>query len=228
MKRWGRVVILYLVLGAVVNVGVAWGASLWIHPSRASLADAWDVTPGNPYWLFAFSRFGTCDRIVRYAIFDDPSESPRKFLSQSWPSWSAVRISSTTKEVLRDVAHYEYAFGWPRRAMIYEVTVGPTLPFISASTVSFQSGLPHRGLGQVGKPIEPQLAFPLRPIWPGFLANTALYAAALCLLSLVPTTMKRAIRRHHGRCIACGYDLRGAAHEYCPECGGAIAEAARA
>ena len=26
-------------------------------------------------------------------------------------------------------------------------------------------------------------------------------------------------RRAHGLCVSCGYDLRGAAHEHCPECG---------
>ncbi len=57
------------------------------------------------------------------------------------------------------------------------------------------------------------------PIWPGFAINTALYAAILWLLRFGPGTARRMIRRKRGRCINCGYDLRGAEHEVCPECG---------
>ena len=60
---------------------------------------------------------------------------------------------------------------------------------------------------------------PLRPIWLGFAINTIFYAALLWLLTLGPFTARRMIRRKRGRCLKCGYDLRGADHEACPECG---------
>ncbi len=60
---------------------------------------------------------------------------------------------------------------------------------------------------------------PLAPIWPGFVINTLFYAAILWLLTLGPFTARRLIRRKRGRCIKCGYDLRGTEHEVCPECG---------
>ncbi len=62
-------------------------------------------------------------------------------------------------------------------------------------------------------------ALPLRPIWPGFAINSVFYAAILWLLTLGPFTARRFIRRRRGLCIKCGYDLRGAEHEVCPECG---------
>ncbi len=62
-------------------------------------------------------------------------------------------------------------------------------------------------------------ALPLRPIWPGFAINTILYAAILWLLALGPFTARRMIRRKRGRCIKCGYNLRGDFSAGCPECG---------
>jgi predicted RNA-binding Zn-ribbon protein involved in translation (DUF1610 family) len=42
------------------------------------------------------------------------------------------------------------------------------------------------------------------------------------LLTGFPLWRRRTVRkrrREQGQCVACGYDLRGAAHERCPECG---------
>ncbi len=63
---------------------------------------------------------------------------------------------------------------------------------------------------------------PYRPLWPGFLANTAIYALALWLPFFGATAWRRARRRRRNRCPACGYSRAGlAAHAPCPECGGA-------
>lgn len=60
---------------------------------------------------------------------------------------------------------------------------------------------------------------PLVPLWPGSLANTAVAAIALYLVTLAPFQIRRFIRRRRDRCPRCGYDLSGADHERCPECG---------
>ena len=61
----------------------------------------------------------------------------------------------------------------------------------------------------------------LRPIWPGFVNNTIFYAAILSMVTLGPFAARRMIRRKRGRCIRCGYDLRGTSggEAVCPECG---------
>ena len=64
---------------------------------------------------------------------------------------------------------------------------------------------------------------PLRPIWPGFAVNTIFYAAVLCVPFCGLFALRRLIRRRRGLCPACGYDLRHAEHEGCPECGTAYA-----
>jgi hypothetical protein len=63
--------------------------------------------------------------------------------------------------------------------------------------------------------------------WPGMAANAAFFGAIWWLLWRTPGTMKRFSRRRRGRCMGCGYDLRGVDpardQPLCPECGRAIA-----
>lgn len=60
---------------------------------------------------------------------------------------------------------------------------------------------------------------PLRPLWLAFAVNSLFYAivAGSVLASIV--ALRRVIRRKRGLCVACGYDLRHADHAACPECG---------
>src|SRR5690606_40803439 len=63
-------------------------------------------------------------------------------------------------------------------------------------------------------------ALPLTPIWPGFLADTALLTLLWLALLVGPGAVRRAIRRRTRLCSACGYDLRPTpAAPACPECG---------
>jgi hypothetical protein len=58
---------------------------------------------------------------------------------------------------------------------------------------------------------------PLIPLWPGFAGNTAVYAA-LASIPLLGLPMARRRRRHRaGKCVECGYELAGAG--ICAECG---------
>ncbi|MFI4896321.1 MAG: hypothetical protein ACIARR_00675 [Phycisphaerales bacterium JB059] len=60
-------------------------------------------------------------------------------------------------------------------------------------------------------------AIPVRPVWPGFLINTLVYAGACWLLLAAPGGAVRWRRARRGLCPACGYDLNGL--PACPECG---------
>lgn len=58
---------------------------------------------------------------------------------------------------------------------------------------------------------------PLRPIWPGFLINTLLYGTSLWMVCTGPFAVRRAIRRRRGRCAHCGYPV--GTSPVCTECG---------
>jgi hypothetical protein len=60
---------------------------------------------------------------------------------------------------------------------------------------------------------------PWKPVWPGLLADTALYAGAWWCLLLIPRTIASRYRRRQGSCPSCGYDMAGLESRVCPECG---------
>lgn len=65
----------------------------------------------------------------------------------------------------------------------------------------------------------PRGVLALSPIWPGFLANTAIYASAWFILFAVVRhpAHRRQSRIRQGLCLRCGYDVK--AQPACPECG---------
>jgi hypothetical protein len=63
---------------------------------------------------------------------------------------------------------------------------------------------------------------PTVPLWPGFLVDTAFWGGAAFVVWSVrggAGFVRRGVRRRRGRCVRCGYELKGLA--VCPECGGA-------
>ena len=62
------------------------------------------------------------------------------------------------------------------------------------------------------------------PPWFAVLAPGAVAVAPLLWLR---RDARRRLRRSRGLCITCGYDLRGAAHERCPECGAGVEDVSR-
>lgn len=67
---------------------------------------------------------------------------------------------------------------------------------------------------------------PVGIIWPGTLANIAVFASVLWLAGGGFTRARRSYWRKRNRCPACGYSRAGlAANAPCPECGGAGAGA---
>ena len=70
-----------------------------------------------------------------------------------------------------------------------------------------------------------EIYLPVAPIWKGLLLNTFFYALLIRLFMAAPGRIRRMILVKRGLCIKCAYDLRGADHEACPECGTVIVKA---
>jgi hypothetical protein len=60
---------------------------------------------------------------------------------------------------------------------------------------------------------------PLSPIWPGFAVNTLFYAAVFWLLFAAPFAMRRRLRLRRGQCPHCAYPIGTWGGEICTECG---------
>ena len=233
MKRRLFKLVVFLLLGAVVNVAVAWGcAARWDNDSHwGSRAHITWLHRSN--WVYSGSYsvyFGVTACCVSRYTLDAALETLRERLSKTglyyWPSENArlPTWSSAAREFLqpgslpsqlqdRDYV-YDIACGLPCRSLRYSATFDGMKACVFEGIRLSSTTAEQNWIG-----FPPPRALPLRPMWVGLAINTIFYAAILWVLTLGPFTARRLIRRKRGRCIMCGYDLSHAEHEVCPECG---------
>ena len=207
MKRWIAKLVLFLLLGAIVNVAVAWGLA-GFYPAtfdrtKSSLSDEarrWASDKGVPYPVISsYNGLG-----IRWVVVHKQV--------------GTTMLSGGAEEPVYDYAGMVVDAGWPFVAMYEQSWIDDAASSSHRRIYRTAIGLQSEatGLAPVIAPLRP---IPLNPALPGFAFNTLLYAAIVWLITLAPFTARRMIRRKRGRCIKCGYDLRGAEHEACPECG---------
>ena len=192
MKRIAIKLVVFLLLGAVGNVGVAWGCAAWsplIYDRTADLEYRFADDPKRPASTWPMQRYTTSGlRVTAHIRTGSPPPD-------DW-SWKLIWMA-----------------GWP-----YAALTGDGLWSRVASGEIRQVQVTTGIQISSEKATEPRV-LPLRPILPGFAINTLFYAAVLWTLTLGPFAARRIIRRKRGRCAKCGYDLRAAEHDACPECG---------
>ncbi len=166
--------------------------------------------------LLILGIFLLAGAVVNVAVAWGMAASVNPFLSKppvSRPDgWYEIHIKSATFTFSagQSVIQYVATAGWPLTCGSYEYNITGGVGSIEGG---FELGVWTGPAGGFGP-----RALPLRPVWPGFTVNTLFYAGILWLLILA-FTLRRLIRRRRGLCLACGYDLRHAEHEACPECG---------
>ena len=99
-------------------------------------------------------------------------------------------------------------------------------PFGSVMSEAVMPGYYIKPVGVIRLPDELWLRrvfgseyLPIRPIWTGLISDTIIYSAVWWLLLSIPFALRSVLRRKRGLCLKCAYDLQGAEHEVCPECG---------
>jgi hypothetical protein len=107
----------------------------------------------------------------------------------------------------------ECSSGWPSpHAMRYFVEWRGTKPVYRGSLAAPPVLVPKDQFGD-------RHALPLMPVWPGFAIDVLFWGLVSWLLFFAPFTLRRVVRARRGRCVKCGYDMRGL--DACPECGAA-------
>jgi hypothetical protein len=140
------------------------------------------------------------------AVFGNPQ-------SYRLPSW-AIRPGPEKDPQ----AIVTYAWGWPARALC-----GTEFRHLNYAgdgkylghTETLSGFLTTRN-GILG---DAHGALPVRPYWFGFAVDTLAYGALALAMIAAPGMVRRRVRSWRGRCVACGYDLKGAGSGVCPECG---------
>jgi hypothetical protein len=205
-------VIVLLLLGAIINVAVAWGSALLVDANRLSGQPGVDCWGNQRGWSFeSWSSKTTTLVISMDALWSDgPCDPP--------PYWSIANspVPDRGENGRFFPAFGEIARGWPLRTLMSVDAIWSD----EGETQEFEE-LWYGIRLQAHDATQAEITVPLRPIWPGFAINTIFYATVLWVIFAIPGIVKRLRRRRTGKCIHCGYDLRGQPVEStkCPECG---------
>ncbi len=234
MKRAAFTIMVCLLLGAIVNVAVAW----WLASRPYSW---WSSSDDSHPKVFRVSSSGVLDTVVRRArgrietvqwnpglMMYQPesaiSVSPEEF-QDLLPRGSALSngdvIDASRSSSGR--GFIEVFSGWPTLALTGRLNIRDLDGGDKAFERDGMLGVPEK-LRTYGLPGY----LPVHPLWPGFAINTLFYGGVIALILWAPAWLRRFYRFRKGCCTACGYDLRGAAHARCPECGTRPAGAAAA
>ncbi len=194
-------IVLFLLLGAIVNVAVAWSIAFWTPPL---------FTPTTPAALSQQEATALWRRL-------SPSEWPEV------PEVVGRQFRAVGQSMHEAFKPYEIDTPWSDVALVGEHRIG--LPAAAVRYVFVGGDDGHfpgdRLIGgwRIRRQDVLRDTLPLMPIWPGFAINTVFYATNVWLFILGRFALRRHIRRKRGLCVVCSYDLRHADHAACPECG---------
>jgi len=239
MTRWTfrilGLLILYSGGGVVTIVGVSWGIGVsrgWenafdIFRSHDENCIATYVVPAPQTGMA--TRTAHCARGLCWsAAAVTNRQFSEGFLTYLYPPPTdldgGVALLPSEHDLSRmRQGYYSYAFGWPCYSM--QGIVGPphekkdSFPDNSMLVIATDPFEISRGYPAATTNSDLHRLIPLRPIFPGFIINTLVYAAVWFGIFFGVGFVKRVLRRKRGRCVKCSYDLRGEFDRGCPECG---------
>jgi hypothetical protein len=203
-----------LIAGAALSLAVAWLCAAWltIGGSRLSTISG----SGSVQRAVVTDRWLGVSRINAATFSELTLDSTGSILIARWAGDGSER-----GEILA---------GWPLRA--FKCT---NYGAIQISLGASQIGMNKSGLNPIegGIELSPDAAtgawraLPYKPLWLGLFIDTVFWTMIAWFLLGGAIHLKKRRRRLHGLCIACGYNISGAVHEACPECGAAISCAFR-
>ena len=206
MRRIQFILVL-LLIGAVLNISLAWLFAAWIAIGGSQNLVI-NNTAGLQQIVDTESWLGM-SRINR-AQFSD-------LTLDSGGSMATVRWSGNGEE------HSELQCGWPMHSL-HCLNYGEINIRIGSSVMGMQkSGLnPIVGGIELPPGAKGWRALPYLPMWFGFVLNTMFWALIAWAVIVGVFGWRRRRRIKRGLCVVCGYDLTGAEHLQCPECGSPV------
>ncbi len=227
MKRHLLIIVVCLLLGAVVNVAVAWGCAVWLEVFRGQFERVRDRnTDLGVFRAAKFSRVGAMYfETVRWKGRVQQSVSPTDDPNELLPGWTGLTAPTQAYESGKYQIEYRAVDlrGWPMRSLWLEYTGHSRSGVLNVqgglltSALRTRSGTPLTRSGQ-----SFPVALPLRPLWPGFAVNTLFYATLLWLLIPGPFALRRFLRVRRGLCPKCAYPIGESS--VCTECGCGLAK----
>ena len=223
MKRFAKRFAIFGLLGLITTVLMAWAVAIrtdaMTGPRRNFRTGMFMLEFPAPaqhttWTFFPITRWGalqiTSGNVGPEEIIGSTTIIVERLAEdQEVPSWSVMRRGDSRG--VFNAVYLEQAFGFPMLAMMqthrWDIAAH-TPPTVDGLRVP--EGLKFLGLGRW---------LPRRVIIVGTLLDTALYGWLWFSVCAFPGIARRSIRRWRGACLGCGYDVRHARHERCPECG---------
>ena len=203
MRRYLVVMLAYLLLGAVVNVAVAWGATIALDGYALDEQKTEQTMQGDiALWR---ERMGSLKRQTNLVLEGSGLGVDARLLvsdTYTMPVQTLVQVRA----------------GLPLRCLVGDRWWEPLGSGGNLYRDRFALGFERVGLIRVGGTEHGFL--PLRPLFPAFALNTLLYATLLWLLNPGPFVLRRFLRLRRGLCPKCAYPMGEAA--VCTECGKAL------
>ena len=197
-KRWHKSVLLYLMVGAMANVGVAWVGAVWtLGFHRPQKPSDRSVQIGQSLW-------------TKYAPVGAAPIPNIQIGGANFAGEFCIMLAES--ESLNVNMHFECT-GWPLKSVAAVAVESLRPPELKYSELEVIGGIELKWKGG-GGPLLPYL-----PVWRGLIVNTVFYGIMFWVLIFSWPVGRRVIRSRRGLCLWCGYDLHGTEHDRCPECG---------
>lgn len=241
---------LCVVLGLVTSVGVAWGIAwhpnwFWVKDQKWTIVPIprsqvgveqsllWGITErydnGRSTANVQVFLADWFDGVVANRVVT-PTTLPREVRAGFKRHTPLLRTPEATR-----ISFNIRCWGWPMCCFSLEdactaqtASPRPQTEFANMSVSVFWSDpvpgpitnpafnlRPHYNAIEVGNHLLPTF-----PLWPGLLADTAIFAGAWGVLIFTPLVVRRWLRARRGGCPQCGYSREGLKSDaVCPECG---------
>jgi len=227
MKRWVNTITICILIGAIINVAIAWWFAIRMHASGALNSDpviqsgVSFVGSESAEWnVVTQSSLGTTHSVSfianRSAEFGERVLTAEEALPYYWAEY--LRLDPDTISMYSQALYEDaLACGWPFRAMM--MIAGPRFD----PEDKFLRGILWDAPTWIrGRPIAPPsqslpIYLPLKIIWPGFIANTLLYSIVPFLIFIMKFKLRGYLRLKRKQCNKCGYPTGQS--QVCTECG---------
>ncbi len=203
-----------------------------VNVFEADLEIAYKYSLDVTWQISRFDRFGSTCIVSTRSKSPNDEDSVEGNIKLLLPSWGDLDVPTAAfrSEKTYDEIRYLDARGWPARSLWCDLGGIIGIPELGRDWLvpqpvkyGIETSFPAWPYVMWGRDAAPRV-LPIRPIWQGFAINTFFYAA-IVWLPFAPFQLRRYLRIKRGRCIKCGYDLRGTSGGasggggVCPECG---------
>lgn len=225
MRHRIRPIVVYLLLGGVTTVAVAWACAL-----RSSI-------PNTGGRVLENDSNDPAKRLewpvnIELPWLDHPESIWQPEGRGISVIWAGARGPVPSEWGVRQTRYKAALFlaGWPLRSMRWHLTsrtedaMGNLFAAFDESRNVWDGGIevPIRLVNKDNDFVHLR-RLPIRPCPLGFAADTVFYGAVWYMVGFGWAATRRGIRRRRGWCINCGYDLTGNEWSVCPECAQPVA-----